>query len=127
MDVSDWVRKLWRGDVKLVFTYWIVAACGNYSFRLVDIFFDKFGYYEAIAEGEWTGGEIFLWIFLASAIPSLYFLFSAVCVWRSANKYKGRAVWAVLAKAAMVIGLIWMIKDFVDFMILDYADYIGTA
>ena len=99
------VKDLWRGDVKLVFTYWVVASIGNALFVASDRYLDAVGFYDVITEGK----LIFIRAFLACSV--LYFFFTVVCVWRSASKYKGRAVWAILAKAVVVIGTLRTIAE----------------
>jgi hypothetical protein len=104
----DFVKNLWRGEVSLGFTYWVVAVVGNGIFNIFDIYLDYMGYYDVITESK----LVLIWIFIS--ISAIYLLFSAVCVWRSANRYKGRTVLAVLAKLAVVLGLMRSLKEFLD-------------
>jgi hypothetical protein len=105
----EFIKDLWRGDVKLVFTYWVVGIIGNALFNLVvETYLDVVGFFDVITEEK----TILIWVF--TAISTLYFLFSIVCVWRSANKYKGLSRYAVLAKAVVVIAFLRMIKQYVD-------------
>ena len=103
----EFVKDLWRGDVKLVFTYWVIAIIGSGLFAISDIYLDTIGFYEVITEGKMS----FIWAFITCSF--LYYFFTVVCVWRSASKYKGRAVWAILAKVAVVLGTIRAIGELV--------------
>jgi hypothetical protein len=94
----DFVKELWRGNASLPFSYWVVAVIGNALFAIADRILDGAGYYNYITEEK----LIFIWAFII--ISTAYFLFTVVCVWRSATKYEGKPVWAILAKIAMVLG-----------------------
>jgi hypothetical protein len=94
----EFVKELWRGNASLPFSYWVVAVIGNALFTITDRILDGAGYYDFITEGM----LIFIWGFII--VSTGYFLFTVVCVWRSATKYEGKTVWAILAKIAMVLG-----------------------
>jgi hypothetical protein len=101
----EFVKDLWRGDVKLVFTYWVVGVIGNSLFAVPSVYLDTIGFVDEITEGKliFLGG-----LFIVSI---LYAFFTIVCIWRSASKYKGRSVWAILAKAAVVFGTLRVMAE----------------
>ncbi len=92
------VREIWRGNASLPFTYWVVAVIGNTLLSIVDKVLDGSGYYNQITDDK----LVFIYAFIA--ISTVYYFFTLVSVWRSASKYEGKPVWAILAKTAMVIG-----------------------
>ena len=96
----DHVKELWRGNASLPFTYWVVAIIGNALFTITDMVLEGAGYYNVITEGK----QIFISGFVIVSIG--YQLFTVVCVWRSATNYEGKPVWAILAKVAVVLGMI---------------------
>jgi len=102
----DFIKELWRGNASLPFTYWVVAVIGNSLFGITDRALDGVGFYNAITAEKLT----FLWGFII--VSTVYFLFSAVCVWRSATNYDGKPVWAILAKVVIVLGTIKSIGMF---------------
>ena len=83
--------KFWHGDLSLPMSYWGVGVGIGIAFGfLVGIFI--------IAAGM---SEDAMWGFL---IP--FQIYTVVGIWRSADKYKGAKFWAILAKVAVVIGII---------------------
>ena len=99
----EFIKDLWRGDVGFPFTFWVVAVVGNVLFKGIDNSLVAAGFYDTVT----VGMLIFTWTFFA--VLNSYFIFSLVCVWRSANKYEGSAIFAVLAKVGMVIVALFLI------------------
>lgn len=96
----SYIQKLWRGDVPLVITFWV------WNFLL------------AVAIGIILGViswfvEVSYKALLVVYLP--FYAFLTVAVWRSANKYTGKAIWAVLAQVVMILG--W-VRHLVDLFIL---------
>ena len=83
--------KFWNGDLSLPMSYWGVGVGIGLAFGFLVGFF-------TIAVGM---SEDAMWGFL---IP--FQIYTVVGIWRSANKYKGAKFWSVLAKVAVVIGII---------------------
>ncbi len=106
----DFIKKVWNGDESLVFTYWVIAVVGNAAFVMADISLDGLGYYDAMTQGK----ILFVTAFIAFSI--LYFIFSFVCVWRSATKYDSTKYWGVAAKIAMIFGAFRTLIDLVQFL-----------
>ena len=83
--------KFWNGDLSLPMSYWGVGIGVGLVFGfLVGIFVFSVGM-----------SDDAMWGFL---IP--FQIYTVVGIWRSANKYKGAKFWAILAKVAVVFGII---------------------
>ena len=104
----EFVKELWRGNASLPFSYWVIAVIGNALFAIMDVVLEGAGYYNVITEDKHN----FIFVFLIVSIG--YFLFTVVCVWRSATNYEGKPVWAILAKIAMVLGALRMLGQLVQ-------------
>jgi hypothetical protein len=103
----EFIKDLWRGDVKLVFTFWVIGFVGNVLFAVYDPYFEYIGFYRVMTDEK----AVIIFVFIIISI--LYRLFSTVCVWRSATKYEGRQVWAILAKMYVVLGVLGAIVEIV--------------
>lgn len=101
----EYVKHLWKGNRSLPFTYWVIFVIGN---TILNFLLQRL-YLSGLYDSGGSGG-----ILLKSAIElvlvfaTIYLLYSTVCVWRSANKYEGNVIWAILAKVAM-FPAIWQI------------------
>lgn len=94
----EFIKELWRGNVKLVITFWIVSFIGNALFATLGGFLEGIGFYD-----QFTNKKQFI-ILSFSIIFILFYFFTLVCVWKSSSKYTGRTLWATLAKIYVVIG-----------------------
>ena len=86
----------WNGDVSLVKSYWLIGVLLTIGVVFVATFL-------VIAAGlqfEAMFGIYIPWV-----------IYITVGIWRSADKYKGPKYWAILAKIAMVIGVLLNFKD----------------
>lgn len=106
-EVMEFIKDLWRGDVKLVFTYWVIGVIGNNLFAILDVILGNFfGYYRLTEKN--VGNITFL---LAATI--LYFCFTSVCIWRSSVKYEdkneGSQNWAILARMSVAASAIYIL------------------
>lgn len=105
---AGFVKRLFRGDVSLPITYWVFGALiGNVGFQVI-LTIIEFNYLELTSTqtGAWsvTG---FYWLAIS------YSIFMLIAIWRSAGKYKGRAIWAGLARVAVVLGTFSLIGNFI--------------
>ena len=83
--------RFWNGDLSLPMSYWGVGVGIGIIFGfLVGAF--------TIAVGM---SEDAMWGFF---IP--FQIYTVVGIWRSANKYRGTKFWAILAKIAVVFGIV---------------------
>ena len=109
------IQQLWNGDGSLRFTFWVICVIGNVLLNILALVYksqngivvigskagqvlDSTGFYEPI-----TGVTVLIVLLFAIVIVT-YFGFTAVCVWRSANEYRGKAIWSTLAKVVVTIG-----------------------
>ena len=83
--------RFWNGDLSLPMSYWGVGV----GIGLV------FGLLIGVFTGAKGMSEDAMWGFL---IP--FQIYTVVGIWRSADKYKGAKFWAILAKVAVVFGIV---------------------
>ena len=83
--------RFWNGDLSLPMSYWGVGV----GIGLV------FGLLIGVFTGATGMSEDAMWGFL---IP--FQIYTVVGIWRSADKYKGAKFWAILAKVAVVFGIV---------------------
>ena len=88
------IKALWTGEMPLAEAFWAygiaVGSCVNLAATLLAL---------ALLTKE-APGYIAVLIFV---IPIPYNVFMLVAVWRSAGNYQGREVWAILARAAIIL------------------------
>jgi hypothetical protein len=87
--ISEGFRKLWRGEQKLSVAYWGYLVLPNVALRLFSAISGNSEVQATLA----FGGMI-------------YFGFVSVGIWRSANRYRGRRVWAYLAQGIVALNAI---------------------
>lgn len=73
---------LWKGQLSLTFTYWVVGFIGNFTVFIVPLFFIE------SPPGEMTQARI-----VHLAISATYYAFSAVCVGRAVGLKKRPKTW----------------------------------
>ena len=83
--------RFWNGDLSLPMSYWGVGV----GIGLI------FGFSIGIFTVSVGMSEDAMWGFL---IP--FQIYTVVGIWRSADKYKGAKFWAILAKVAVVFGIV---------------------
>ena len=83
--------RFWNGDLSLPMSYWGVGVCIGLVFGLLI----------GVFTGATGMSEDAMWGFL---IP--FQIYTVVGIWRSADKYKGAKFWAILAKVAVVFGIV---------------------
>ena len=83
--------RFWNGDLSLPMSYWGVGV----GIGLV------FGLLIGVFTGATGMSEDTMWGFL---IP--FQIYTVVGIWRSADKYRGTKFWAILAKVAVVFGIV---------------------
>ena len=83
--------RFWNGQLSLPMSYWGVGVgLGIVYGAIIGIFIGLMGMSEEA-----------MWGFL---IP--FQIYTVVGIWRSADKYKGAKFWAILAKVAVVFGIV---------------------
>lgn len=105
---AGFIARLFCGEVSLPITYWVFGVLiGNVAFQII-LKIIEFNYLEIIISevGAWSVMG-FYW----GAIG--YSIFMSIAIWRSAGKYQGRAIWAGLARVAVVCGILVLIASFI--------------
>ena len=94
---------LWRGEIPLVRTYWVFGVLFSSLLAI-----PSYLIVPAISNAPGSGPSASLeYGMMAYAVFVLaYTVFISVAIWRSAAKYKGSEIWAVLSRVMVVIGLI---------------------
>lgn len=93
--IMDYIIKLWRGDELLVVTYWVFGFGVNLLFNICSKVLDR-------QDPSEINGWATIILILVAVLYAPYIL---VCVWRSANKYKGNPIWSSLAKISVVVSV----------------------
>lgn len=98
----NFLKELWRGDVPLFKTYWVfgfaVSVLLNALMILVVSVMEKNPAIESVFLGLWGA-------------TTLYGVFIAVAIWRSAGKYQGPKHWMFLARAMVVLSILRTIAN----------------
>lgn len=92
--MTDWIGRLWRGEVGLARAFWEYAVAWGTFANLTTT---------ALAYGTLVAGVPF---WLAAAVFFLaapYTLLATVGVWRSADRYQGPPKWAHAARVAVLL------------------------
>ena len=88
---ANFFVKFWNGDLSLPMSYWGVGIGIGIIFSLsVGILIGLIGM-----------SDDAMWGFF---IP--FQIYTVVGTWRSADKYKGKKIWPILAKISLVLGVI---------------------
>ncbi len=97
------MKDLWHGDIPLVRTYWLFGVLPTIFFNMV------FSYIQG--QNAIVASRLAAVCFLGMVL--IYYIYSGfiyVAIWRSANKYKGMARYAILAKVAVIFGVMALLK-----------------
>lgn len=81
------IRRAWLGYVSLPVTYWALWMGG--------------GLLIVIARAVVTTRAGAVWALPLELFGVAYYVFTSIAVWRSANRYRGRRIWAQLAQVAV--------------------------
>lgn len=100
-DMTNWIGRLWRGDVGLASAFWeYTIVLGTFAHVVTT----------GLAYGAFVAGAP-LWIAaVVFLLAAPYTLLVTVGVWRSAERYRGPAHWAHAARIAV---LVWAIASIV--------------
>ena len=83
--------RFWNGELSLPMSYWGVGVGIGILFGFIIVAF--------VSDAGLSDDA--MWGFI---IP--FQIYTVVGIWRSANKYKGAKFWAILAKVAVVFGVV---------------------
>jgi hypothetical protein len=89
------VRALWAGEVPLVRAYWEYGML----YGLLVNFFATIGLFALLT----TETPAMVAAGLGLGLPAIYNFFILVAVWRSAERYQGRRLWADLARSTSLV------------------------
>ncbi len=84
------IRRAWLGYVSLPVTYWALGMGG--------------GLLIVIARAVVTAHAGAVWALPLELFGLAYYVFTSIAVWRSAKRYRGRRIWAQLARVAVAAG-----------------------
>lgn len=87
------IGNLWLGNYTLVKTYWLFGILGGLAVALVYVVLLAATKSPVVA----LLGFLAIWGWQ---------VFISVAIWRSAGKYAGSAIWKVLARLAVVVGVL---------------------
>ncbi len=92
--MTDWIGRLWRGEIGLVSAFWEGAVVYGTFIHVV---------LTGLAYGAFVAGAPFWIAVLLFFAGAPYTLLVTVGVWRSADRYRGPAKWAHAARIGVVI------------------------
>lgn len=87
----DKFKSMMAGNERLVITYWVWGVIGTFVVSFVLGF---------------IGGLLGLPLVVAPLLTLVYWIPVAIGIWKSSDNYKGNSLWAILAKVAVVLGVI---------------------
>ena len=102
--IMAYIKSIWRGDGRLVITYWVWGVVGGNLVSIPDFILDESGVFHPSYELTFVGG---LALVLYGLFQISYYVFISVAIWRSAVKYQGSGVWSALARV-IVVGVVLM-------------------
>jgi hypothetical protein len=103
LDPTDsFLGNLWSGNYTLVKTYWLFGFAGGIAIAILYIALVGITRSALVA----FLGLVGLWGWQ---------IFISVAIWRSAGKYTGSKGWSVLARVAVVIGALQLVRTTADF------------
>ena len=100
----NYIKKFWNGDISLVISYWVIGVILNVIVSFTMGFVVTF--FLLLLDSSETSINIVLNLFIIAWV-----IFLTVGIWRSANKYQGKKIWANLTKIILIIGIIYLLVD----------------
>ena len=97
------LKMLWRGEIPLGRTYWVFGVLFLGLLTIPSYF--TVPIISGSANLEPSASIVFGRMAYAIFVFA-YTVFVSVAIWRSAGRYEGRPIWAILARVMVVIGLI---------------------
>lgn len=90
--------RLWRGRYSLPVAYWGWGMGGALAWAVV---WNAVERVTALDDSAGLGIDFVLFVLLIATLQLAYVVAVLTGIWRSADRYRGRPVWAVLAKVAV--------------------------
>ena len=104
------ISRLWDGDVSLGMTYWFYGVLLPNLIAIPTLAILAY-----LEESSSVSAPDMVTMYLGfSGVFMCYGVFMAVAIWRSAEKYQGRAIWAGLARLAVVLGYIYLAATLIE-------------
>ena len=100
---ENFLKALWKGDIPLSITYWVFGFLLGSIFKVVSYVIEH-NLMTMILKIPEQSLEYLLFTYNAWLV--VYSIFISVAIWRSATKYKGSTIWAILAKVLVVLGIL---------------------
>lgn len=96
----EFLRQAWAGRVRLWIAYWILGVAGNMAFV-------------AVLAAIWlsTGDRLKVLLILVWLASLAWFVFIFGAIWRAAGAYDGPRIWAILARAGVLVGIVRMAAE----------------
>lgn len=93
-----YLQKVWRGEERLWVTFWLICVLGSSSFLIVSDLLNLL-----VWGFDQTEGQALVTVILVR-LSFIWFVFSLVAVWRSANAYTGATWKKMMAMVAVILG-----------------------
>ena len=109
--MTDEIYRLWKGELPLHRTYWLYWFCVAFPLGFVRGFLESYYPWLELFEGPGRPRDDALALYILAFLASWFWTaFMIVPLWRSASRYEGRQVWAILVKLVAIsnaIGVAW--------------------
>ncbi len=99
--MTDWIGRLWRGEIGLARAFWEYAIVVGTLAHVVTT---------GLAYGAFVAGAPLWLAVVIFVLAAPYTVLVTVGVWRSAERYRGPAKWAHAARIGVVV---WAIASLV--------------
>jgi hypothetical protein len=96
------LRAIWRGEGRLWVTYWLWGVGGNMAFAIA-LALSILYLQPTLAAAVWLWGLY--------GVSLVWFIFVFVAIWRSARRYPGPRIWAILARLGTILGIFRMAAE----------------
>lgn len=96
----SFLGRLISGDLGLAVTYWVFGTVGSALIYLLIVWLEVAGQSTVML--------------MVSGVAVTYVAAMYIAIWRAANKYTGPGVWAVLARAVVVLSVLSVIGAFIE-------------
>ena len=100
------IQALWRGEVRLVVTFWVYSIFGALAVHIPLVLAEEYPFPDSIII------VILHWSYYVFA--SSYNIFMWVAVWRSASCFAGLPIWAWFAKLTVIAGVCLAVITLLD-------------
>ena len=96
---SSFLIKLFKGDIRLVSTFWIFGCLVPFLLKFAILISEKYIIKNTYPEFSIFSLKFFPWFMFG------YILFISIAIWKSAGKYTGNPEWKILARLVVCINI----------------------